>query len=425
MQVALRRSYAAGGVALLGAGYIAMSPIAPPLPDLHLPSLKAPAVELTALPTWLAWLQTGTVQLQEQLAALGAGIQARIDDPLPIITQLIVNGVGYAQDFATAFNTSAGVIAEALVGLPLQLVLAIQAAIANPANIPAILNDLVTGLVDTVTDAVTPVVDAVTTVATTVFTHALGVADAIITNAPDIATAALRAPILIGTQVVDSTVAVLAAIATLRPGNVIGAIGQGLVDLEGATVGAITPIGHALRALQLDIADALAATPAPLAAASDPAAVPGPSAKMLTVNTGGTAGTAVTTPKAVTVAEEKPTPVRDAADRAVTISAQVARSSVEVRGVIVSAQGEVMTAAIDGAEGVAHAVINGGDVKEAVTTARTDVKGAMTGGRADVRAAVDKARDDIRNAAGGAMKQRVAAVSAKRSAASSGEKGAG
>ena len=44
--------------------------------------------------------------------------------------------------------------------------------------------------------------------------------------------------------VVDSTVAVLAAIATLRPGNVIGAIGQGLVDLEGATVGAITPIGH-------------------------------------------------------------------------------------------------------------------------------------------------------------------------------------
>ena len=424
MQVALRRSYAAGGVALLGAGYIAMSPIAPPLPDLHLPSLKAPAVELTALPTWLAWLQTGTVQLQEQLAALGEGIQARIDDPLPIITQLIVNRVGYAQDFATAFNTSAGVIAEALVGLPLQLVLAIQAAIANPANIPAILNGLVTGLVTTVTDAVTPVVDAVTTVATTVFTHALGVADAIITNAPDIATAVLRAPILIGTQVVDSTVAVLAAIATLRPGNVIGAIGQGLVDLEGATVGAITPIGHELRALQLAIADALAA-PAPLAAASDPAAVPGPSAKMLTVNTGGTAGTAVTTPKAVTVAEEKPTPVRDAADRAVTISAQVARSSVEVRGVIVSAQGEVMTAAIDGAEGVAHAVINGGDVKGAVTTARTDVKGAMTDGRADVGAAVDKARDDIRSAAGGAMKQRVAAVSAKRSAASSGEKGAG
>ena len=224
--------------------------------------------------------------------------------------------------------------------------------------------------------------------------------------------------------VVDSTVAVLAAIATLRPGNVIGAIGQGLVDLEGATVGAITPIGHALRALQLDIADALD-TPAPLAAASDPAAVPGPSAKMLTVNTGGTAGTAVTTPKAVTVAEEKPTPVRDAADRAVTISAQVARSSVEVRGVIVSAQGEVMTAAIDGAEGVARAVINGGDVKGAVTTARTDVKGAMTDGRADVGAAVDKARDDIRSAAGGAMRQRVAAVSAKRSAASSGEKGAG
>ena len=143
---------------------------------------------------------------------------------------------------------------------------------------------------------------------------------------------------------------------------------------------------------------------------------------MLTVNTGGTAGTAVTTPKAVTVAEEKPTPVRDAADRAVTISAQVARSSVEVRGVIVSAQGEVMTAAIDGAEGVARAVINGGDVKGAVTTARTDVKGAMTDGRADVGAAVDKARDDIRSAAGGAMRQRVAAVSAKRSAASRGRR---
>src|SRR5262249_29382408 len=97
MQVALRRSYAAGGVALLGAGYIAMTPIAPSLPDLHLPTLKSAAVELTALPTWLEWLQNGTVQLSQQLAALGAGIQARIDDPLPIVTQLILNGVGYAQ----------------------------------------------------------------------------------------------------------------------------------------------------------------------------------------------------------------------------------------------------------------------------------------------------------------------------------------
>jgi len=419
MQVALRRSYAAGGVALLGAGYIAMSPIAPPLPDLHLPSLKAPAVELTALPTWLAWLQTGTVQLQEQLAALGEGIQARIDDPLPIITQLIVNGVGYAQTFATAFNTSAGVIAQALVGLPLQLVLAIQAAIANPANIPAILTGLIDGLVGTVNAAVTPVVDAVTAVATTVFNHALGVANAILTAAPGIATAVLEAPIAIGTQVVDSTVAVLAAIATLRPGNVVGAIGQGLVDLEGAVVGAITPIGHELRDLQLAIRDALAA-PVPLAS---PAAVPDASAKVVTLNTAGTTGAAVTTPKAVTPAIEAPTPPtpRDVANKVVAVSAQVARSSVTVRGVVVSAQGEVMTAAIDGAEGVADAAINGGDVKGAVKEARTGVTGAMADGQTEVHAAVVQARKDIRAAAGGSVKQKVAAaVSAKKS----GEKGA-
>lgn len=426
MQVALRRSYAAGGVALLGAGYIAMSPIAPSLPDLHVPSLRAPAVELTALPSWLEWLETGTEQLQAQLAALGEGIQARIEDPLPIVTQLIANGVGYAQEFATAFNTSAGVIARALVGLPLALVTAIQDAIENPANIPAILTGLVDSLVETVNDAVTPVVNAVTTVATAVFTHALGVADAIITNTPDIATAVLRAPIIFGAQVVDSTVAVLAAIATLRPLNVIGAVGQSLVDLEGAAVDAVTPIGQAVRALQLDIRDALATEPVTPTAAktAGPAVSPAASANVVTLNIASPAVTADTevTPK---LAEPKPTPVRDAADRTVAVTAQVARSSVEVRGVVVSAQGEVMTAAIDGAEGVAHAVIRGGDVKEAVTTARTDVKGAATEGRADVRAAVVKAREDIRDAAGGGTTQKVAGVSAKKAAPSgSDEKGA-
>ena len=44
------RPYATGGIALVGASVIAVSPIAPPLPDIHLPNPAhvAASVELAA-----------------------------------------------------------------------------------------------------------------------------------------------------------------------------------------------------------------------------------------------------------------------------------------------------------------------------------------------------------------------------------------
>ena len=47
MQRAVRSSVTAG-VALLGAGVIAASPIAPPVPDIHLPAIHVDATALAA-----------------------------------------------------------------------------------------------------------------------------------------------------------------------------------------------------------------------------------------------------------------------------------------------------------------------------------------------------------------------------------------
>ena len=74
MQVAARRHVTAG-IALAGAAVIAVSPIAPTLPDIHVPGIHAAQVELAALTNPLEqWAQViGTVI--SNAGALGAQLQ--------------------------------------------------------------------------------------------------------------------------------------------------------------------------------------------------------------------------------------------------------------------------------------------------------------------------------------------------------------
>ena len=53
-QVPTTRSYLIAGVAFVGAGVIAVSPMAPPVPNIHLPSIRAAEAQLAALAsdTW-------------------------------------------------------------------------------------------------------------------------------------------------------------------------------------------------------------------------------------------------------------------------------------------------------------------------------------------------------------------------------------
>src|SRR5258705_2007317 len=87
MHAAIRRPYATGGIALVGPSVIAVSPIAPPLPDIHLPNqheLQAAAVRLTA-----GW---------DPLAALQNAFNTASTNPsTPADNLLLAPGVGLQQ----------------------------------------------------------------------------------------------------------------------------------------------------------------------------------------------------------------------------------------------------------------------------------------------------------------------------------------
>ncbi|MGY4649185.1 hypothetical protein [Mycobacterium sp. URHB0021] len=277
MQIALRRSYATAGVALVGAGVIAMSPIAPQVPDMHPPTLQAPAVELTALPSWLQWVDDGTLQLQTQIAGVVAQLQSQIADPLPVLVQIARNQGANIQRLASAFTTSGGDIADGFVGAPAALLNAINDAIANPADIPAIVASLVNGAVQNVADAAAPVIDAVTAIATITVTRAGGAAQALAANIEPVTLATLTAPFAIGEQVVTSTMAVLAAVATLDLTQVIQAVGEGAFAIEGVAAQQFGNISGALTTLRDDVFGAVS-EPLPaatmMARAAGPAALP-------------------------------------------------------------------------------------------------------------------------------------------------------
>ena len=105
MEVA-SRPYAAGGIALVAASVIAVSPIAPPLPDVHLPNPAqvARSVELAAATT--------SVDLGQVLQQAVTNAQALLDtiraNPTPILSQIVRNQATTLQSLMTGLQTTGG-----------------------------------------------------------------------------------------------------------------------------------------------------------------------------------------------------------------------------------------------------------------------------------------------------------------------------
>src|SRR5271157_4012228 len=109
------RPYATAGVALVGAGVIAVSPMAPPLPDIHVPHVSA-AVELTQfvnpITEWISVLTTAaanTVALAQRAAEF------------PIAAAVISNGFAYTTALASDLQMAVSGLVSGLQGLPAAL----------------------------------------------------------------------------------------------------------------------------------------------------------------------------------------------------------------------------------------------------------------------------------------------------------------
>ncbi|CDP84635.1 MULTISPECIES: hypothetical protein [Mycolicibacterium] len=117
MHVAVRSSLTAG-VALVGAGAMAVTPLSPARPEPLAPTTQSVAVDLTAATNPItAWTKLVNDTFGN-VTRIGGAIAS---DPAPVLRQLITNDVGYVTSLATALSgavaglaTTPGAVAEAL-----------------------------------------------------------------------------------------------------------------------------------------------------------------------------------------------------------------------------------------------------------------------------------------------------------------------
>lgn len=111
MQVSVR-SYLTAGVALAGATVIAVSPVAPPLPDIHIPTAASVAMDLTAAMNPF----DPYVQLVQNTATSIEGLvtQFLTPSPAPILQQLIANQI---TSVSTLTNAVLQVVPQVVAGL--------------------------------------------------------------------------------------------------------------------------------------------------------------------------------------------------------------------------------------------------------------------------------------------------------------------
>jgi hypothetical protein len=121
------RPYATGGIALVGASVIAVSPIAPPLPDIHLPNqheLQAAAVRLTAgwdpLTAWQTAFNTASANASTLadnfLLAPGVGLQQAIVNQVGFLNE-VLNDPSSLNTVLTQIANNAQTVASGLTGV--------------------------------------------------------------------------------------------------------------------------------------------------------------------------------------------------------------------------------------------------------------------------------------------------------------------
>jgi hypothetical protein len=132
MQLAVR-SYLTAGVALVGAGAIAISPISLAPPEVHVPSIHAAAMTVdlaAAVDPITEWVQVLTTTFNN-VAALGSQVQS---DPAPILQQFITNQLAYAAIVAPALEQAAGSVVAGLSSIPQTLLTAATQLAAGHFN---------------------------------------------------------------------------------------------------------------------------------------------------------------------------------------------------------------------------------------------------------------------------------------------------
>lgn len=114
------RPYATAGVALLGAGAIALTPISPISDPIHTASqrISSAGVDLVALVDPITAYTNLVTHTVASLTGLANEVAA---DPLPILRAMLANDLGNAQILGTALNNAGATLSDQLKALPAAL----------------------------------------------------------------------------------------------------------------------------------------------------------------------------------------------------------------------------------------------------------------------------------------------------------------
>lgn len=111
------RPYATAGIALVGASVIAVSPLAPPMPEVQAlqRTVSSVSVELSATVNPIEnWIQV----FQKSAANLGELGQQFAADPAPILSQVVANQLASLKALQTAYTNDAANIRQVFEGAP-------------------------------------------------------------------------------------------------------------------------------------------------------------------------------------------------------------------------------------------------------------------------------------------------------------------
>jgi hypothetical protein len=289
MEVAVR-SYFATGVALVGAGVIAVSPVVP-RPDVELPALPAVhasvPVELTALENPLELVAQLVQQSLANVTTLGNKV---LSDPAPILQQILTNQMANAGELASDLQQFLANSAAAITqDVPQQIQMALTAF--QGGHITDGLNDLVGAVLLPVLgnglSNLAPIQDVFNVLARPV----QNVAN-LINAGPSILLNAAIAPILVLSNFVNAVgngaEGVIGAVQTGNPLKVATALADGAIGLVAAAINSVIDPNNGVIAAVLNLRNVVAqalGAPVAFAAKSPVTDVPSSTAKMVALST--------------------------------------------------------------------------------------------------------------------------------------------
>lgn len=259
MQLAIRPILMAG-IAFAGAGVIATAPFTPSLPDVQIPSITTPTLELAALPSYFEWVQAATDALTYQLPTLQQIIESGVDGLLPIVEQFLSHQFPDINHLTTDLPETGTLPSISSLQDAMQLIVAAQGAPDGAGLIPEIVDGLVQvvqDIADFASHAVEPVISYLLKATIATLSRLTATLSAAFTDIPQIAVTLVSAAGSVVGTLIDNVRVVVEAAATLDPAGILKAVTDGLANVQHALGEQAGAVFAAVDKFRIDVEAAL------------------------------------------------------------------------------------------------------------------------------------------------------------------------